>query len=107
MNTNSNVNFYLQMKKKYASIERYLTNIISEYDDLINLLNDKKLDTEYLRIFLEDYNNKKNEVLLFKKQINNQLLSCCDHEFIKDTVDCGLDGSYNIEYCLKCECNKE
>jgi hypothetical protein len=107
MNTNSNVKFYLQMKKKYDSIENYLTNIISEYDDLINLLNYKNLDTEYLREFLEDYNNKKNEVLLLKKQINDQLLSCCDHEFVKDTVDCGLDSSYNIEYCLKCECNKE
>jgi hypothetical protein len=95
------------MKKKYDSIENYLTNIISEYDDLINLLNYKNLDTEYLREFLEDYNNKKNEVLLLKKQINDQLLSCCDHEFVKDTVDCGLDSSYNIEYCLKCECNKE
>ncbi len=106
MDTNLNVNFYLQMKKKYTSIERYLTNIISEYDDLINLLNDKNLDTEYLREFLEDYNNKKIEVLLLKKQINDYLLSCCDHEFVQDTVDSGLDTYYNIEYCIKCECNK-
>lgn len=107
MDTYSKVNFYLQMKKKYASIEIYLTNIISEYDDLINLSNDNNVNTEYLRDFLEDYNNKKNEVLLLKKQINDELLSCCQHEFVKDTVDCGLDTSYNIEYCLKCECNKE
>ena len=107
MNNNSSVKCYLQIKKRYDLIERYLSNIISEYQDLINLSNDNNLDTEYLREFLEDYSNKKNEVLLLKKQINDELLSCCQHEFIKDTVDCGIDSSYNIEYCLKCECNKE
>ena len=107
MNNNSSVKCYLQIKKRYDLIERYLSNIISEYQDLINLSNDNNLDTEYLREFLEDYSNKKNEVLLLKKQINDELLLYCDHEFVKDIVDCGLDGSYNIEYCLKCECNKE
>ena len=107
MNLKSNVKFYLQIKKKYDFIERYLTNIISDYDDLINLSNDNNVDTEYLRYFLEDYNNKKNEVLLLKKQIKEELLLCCDHEFIHDTVDCGLDTSYSIEYCTKCECHKE
>ena len=107
MNLKSNVKFYLQIKKKYDFIERYLANIISDYEDLINLSNDNNVDTEYLREFLKDYNNKKNQVLLLKKQINDELLLCCDHEFIHDTVDCGLDTSYNIEYCLKCECHKE
>ena len=56
MNLKSNVKFYLQIKKKYDFIERYLTNIISDYEDLINLSNDNNVDTEYLRDFLKDYN---------------------------------------------------
>ena len=59
MNLKSNVKFYLQIKKKYDFIERYLANIISDYEDLINLSNDNNVDTEYLREFLKDYNNKK------------------------------------------------
>ena len=101
------VDFFLQMRKMYDSIETYLTVIIQKYDDLIEMSNENDIDVEYLYDFLKDYNNKKNEILLFKKKINDQLLLCCDHEFVKDTVDCGLDSSYSIEYCLKCECHKE
>ena len=99
--------FFLQMRKMYDSIETYLTVIIQKYDDLIEMSNENDIDVEYLYDFLKDYNNKKNEILLFKKKINDQLLLCCDHEFVKDTVDFGLDSSLNIEYCVICECNKE
>ena len=107
MHINSQTNFFLQMRKKYDLIEKYLTSIIAEYDNLIKLSTDANFDTEYLRDFLDDYNNKKIEIANLKKQINDQLLACCDHEFVKDTIDYGLDNTLNIEYCVKCECNKE
>jgi hypothetical protein len=107
MNTNSKVKFYLQMKKRYESIERFLENIISEYQDLINLSNDNNVGTEYLRDFLKEYTAKKYEVLLLKQQINYDLNSCCQHDFIRDTIDSGLDSCYNIEYCVNCEFLKE
>ena len=107
MDINSETKCFLQMRKQYDLIEKYLIGIIAEYDNLIILSNDKNFDTEYLREFLHDYNNKKIEIANLKKQINDQLLACCDHVFVKDTIDYGLDHTLNIEYCVKCECNKE
>ena len=111
------VDFFLQMRKMYNSIEIHLMEIIDKYDNLIELTkkdidvydneNNRIIDIEYLRNFVNDYNNKKKQVLLCKKYIYDSLLSCCEHEYVKDTIDVDLEYSINIEYCVKCECNKE
>ena len=111
------VAFFLQMRKMYNSIEIHLTELIDKYDNLIELTkndidvydneNNRIIDIEYLRNFVNDYNNKKKQVLLCKKYIYDSLLSCCEHEYVKDTIDVDLEYSINIEYCVKCECNKE
>jgi hypothetical protein len=105
------------MRKMYNSIEIHLTEIIEKYDNLIELTkkdidvydnkNNRIIDIEYLRNFVNDYNNKKKQVLLCKKCIYDSLLSCCEHEYVTDTIDVDLEYSINIEYCVKCECNKE
>jgi hypothetical protein len=111
------LDFFLQMRKMYNSIEIHLTEIIEKYDKLIELTkkdidvydneNNRIIDVEYLRNFVNDYNNKQKEVLLCKKYIYDSLLSCCEHEYVTDTIDVDLEYSINIEYCVKCECNKE
>jgi len=106
MDINSETKCFLQMRKQYDLIEKYLAGIITEYDNLIQLSNDNQLDTEYLRDFLHDYDNKKKEVETLKAKISDQLKACCDHDYVKDTIDYGADKTINIEYCSVCECNK-
>jgi hypothetical protein len=100
----ANTNYLIKMRRSYDFIERYLDNIINEYDDLIKLSNDNQVNATELQLFLNEYNKKKQGVLLMKEQINNTLMECCDHKFVTDTVDSGLDTSYSVEYCIKCEC---
>ena len=104
MQIDANTNYLVKLRHSYNFIERYLDNIISEYVDLIKLSNNNKVNATNLQLFLNDYNKKKKEVLLMKEQINNTLMECCDHKFVTDTVDSGLDTSYSVEYCIKCEC---
>jgi hypothetical protein len=105
------VDFYLQIKKKYDYIEIYLGEIIKNYDDLIELFNNNnsnnEVDNDIFTSFLDDYSNKKTQVLLMKKQINDQLMLRCKHEIISDTIDLDPEYSVNIKYCVKCECNIE
>ena len=100
------VNYFVKARKMYDLIERYLECIISEYDDLIQLSNNNNADISELIFCLNNYNKKKQEILLLKEQIHNILMNSCDHNFETHTVDFGLDSSCSIEYCLKCECHK-
>jgi hypothetical protein len=52
--------------------------------------------------FLEHYNSKMYETSNLKNKIDNIIQENCEHTFIYDTIDSGLDNSMSIHYCTKC-----
>jgi hypothetical protein len=34
---------------------------------------------------------------------NDKMVSCCQHDFVKDTIDIDCEKSQNITYCTICE----
>lgn len=118
--------FFYNMKKEFGDINYHLYKIVEIYDSLINdietlqKLENKEDDNteEYddtqeekegkkffklkLIEFKEQYNSKINETINLEKKIDNIIQDNCEHIYIYDTVDSGLDNSTSIEYCNKC-----
>jgi hypothetical protein len=118
MNTEYEIFFY-NMKKELGDINYHLYEITKIYDSLISGIENFKKDTpeeekeeeekegrKFLRLkfieFMELYNSKMNETTNMKNHIDNMIKENCEHTFIYDTIDSGLDNSMSIHYCTKC-----
>jgi hypothetical protein len=120
MNTEYEIFFY-NMKKELGHINYHLYEIIKVYESLISGINNFKKDTpedsdnqeeeekegqKFLKLkfieFMEHYNSKMNETTNMKNHIDNMIKENCEHTFIYDTIDSGLDNSMSIHYCTKC-----
>ena len=42
------------------------------------------------------------ETTAMKNKIEDLIKENCEHNFIDDTIDSGLDKTANIQYCTKC-----
>ena len=120
--------FFYNMKKEFGNINYHLYEIVKIYNSLItnieNLEKDEKCeklekdkedddDTQeekegkkILKMkffeFLEHYNSKIDETNTLEQKIDNMIQENCEHSYIYDIVDSGLDNSTSIEYCTKC-----
>jgi hypothetical protein len=126
MNTKYEI-FFNNMKKEFGEINYHLYEIVKIYDSLITGIDNFNQDTtekdnnkeeedaytqeekegkNFLKTklfeFMEHYRSKMDETSDFKKKIDNIIQANCEHTFIYDTVDSGLDNSTSIEYCTKC-----
>ena len=116
--------FFNNMKKELNDINYHLYEVIKIYDSLINSIDNFKTSNQdcednqedkegkqFLKIkfteFMEDYNSKMDETTNMKNHIDNMIKENCEHTYIDDTIDSGLDNSTNIEYCTKCYKVKE
>ena len=111
--------FFLNMKKELNNINYHLYEIIKVYDSLNTSIDNFKKDNpeehlnqeekegkQILKIkfieFMEYYNSKMDETTTMKNHIEDLIKENCEHNFIDDTIDSGLDKSANIQYCTKC-----
>lgn len=113
--SSTDIFFFNNMKKEMGNINFHLYEIIKIYESLITSLeniekdnqdNEEKegkilLKTKILE-FIELYNSKIIETTNVKNNINIMIQENCEHTYIYDTIDSGLDNSTNIEYCTKC-----
>lgn len=119
MNTEYEI-FFNNMKKELGYINYHLYEIIKIYESLTTGIDNFKKDTpedsdnqeeekegkNFLKLkfieFLEHYNSKMDETTNMKNYIDDMIKENCEHTFIYDTIDSGLDNSMSIHYCTKC-----
>ena len=119
MNTEYEI-FFNNMKKELGYIKYHLYEIIKIYESLTTGIDNFKKDTpedsdnqeeekegkNFLKLkfieFLEHYNSKMDETTNMKNYIDDMIKENCEHTFIYDTIDSGLDNSMSIHYCTKC-----
>jgi hypothetical protein len=111
--------FFLNMKKELNNINYHLYEIIKVYESLNTSIDNFKKDNpeedlnqeekegkQILRLkfieFMEYYNSKMDETTTMKNHIEDLIKENCEHNFIDDTIDSGLDKTANIQYCTKC-----
>ena len=111
--------FFLNMKKELNNINYHLYEIIKVYESLNTSIDNFKKDNpeedlnqeekegkQILRLkfieFMEYYNSKMDETTTMKNHIEDLFNENCEHNFIDDTIDSGLDKTANIQYCTKC-----
>ena len=112
--------FFNNMKKELGYINYHLYEIIKIYESLTTGIDNFKKDTpedsdnqeeekegkNFLKLkfieFLEHYNSKMDETTNMKNYIDDMIKENCEHTFIYDTIDSGLDNSMSIHYCTKC-----
>ncbi len=116
--------FFNNIKKELNDINYHLYEVVKIYDFLINSIDNFKTSTQdgednqedkegkqFLKIkfteFMEHYNSKMDETTNMKNHIDNMIKENCEHTYIDDTIDSGLDNSTSIEYCTKCYKVKE
>lgn len=93
---------FLNKKNQLNKIKNCLLEIVSIYEDIIsnNENNDIILDTVFSDI--RDYNIRIEEISASIEEANKMMISCCEHEFIDDSIDIDCEKSQNIRYCHIC-----
>lgn len=89
-------------KKQLNNIKSYLLEIVAIYEEIVhNNENNDILDNVFNNI--KDYNIKIDEINISIQEVNEMMISCCEHEFIDDSIDINCEKSQNIRYCSICE----
>lgn len=115
---NTEYDFFLKnMKKELSYINYHLYEITKIYASLISGIDNfnkdiseegdnKEEGKNFLKLkfieSMEHYNSKMDETINMKNYIENMIIENCEHTFIYDTIDSGLDNSMSIRYCTKC-----
>jgi hypothetical protein len=97
--------FFL-FKKRLNAIQYNLLEITATYDDIIS--NNEIYDisfSEMLKIetIKKNYEREIEDINTLIKVANDKMVSCCQHDFVKDTIDIDCEKSQNITYCTICE----
>ena len=89
------INFFIDTRNKAQQNLQFNLNL-----DLFKL----NLNCEEEKNILLEYENKNfNKVI---EQCNNYLKKNCDHCWIEDLIDIGIDDYKYVTYCQYCEINK-
>lgn len=100
--------FFL-FKKRLNAIQYNLLEITSIYDDIIskNEIYDIS-SSEMLEIsnIKKKYEREIEHINSLIKCANTKMVACCQHDFVKDTIDIDCEKSQNITYCTICEYTK-
>ena len=97
--------FFL-FKKRLNAIQYNLLEITSIYNDIISnneiydILADEMLKIENMKT---NYEREFEHITTLIQVENDKMVSCCQHDFVKDTIDIGCEKSQNITYCTICE----
>ena len=97
--------FFL-FKKRLNAIQYSLLEITSIYADIIS--NSEIYDippNEMLKIetMKKNYEDEIKDINTLLQAANDKMVSCCQHDFVKDTIDIDCERSQNITYCTICE----
>jgi hypothetical protein len=97
--------FFL-FKKRLNAVQYNLLEITSIYDDIISnnevydIPNDEMLKMENMK---KNYEQEIEDINTLIQVANDKMVSCCQHDFVKDTIDIDCEKSQNITYCTICE----
>jgi hypothetical protein len=97
--------FFL-FKKRLNAIQYNLLEITSIYNDIIanNKIYDIPCD-EMAKIeqLKKNYELEIEDINTLIQVANDKMVSCCQHDFVKDTIDVDCEKSQTITYCTICE----
>ena len=110
------VDYFLFSKKKHEIINNNLKEIISIYDELIEITKlqtenhetyDKEEDIKLYEEFKDEYENHLTLTTHISKTLADISCSMCNHNYILDLIDVTPDKSMMIEYCQNCGHTKQ
>jgi hypothetical protein len=97
--------FFL-FKKRINAIKYHMLEITSIYTEFISnkeiydIPNDEMLKMENMK---KNYEQEIEAINTLVQVANDKMVSCCQHDFVKDTIDIDCEKSQNITYCTICE----
>lgn len=97
--------FFL-FKKRINAIKYHMLEITSIYTEIISnkeiydIPNDEMLKMENMK---KNYEQEIEAINTLVQVANDKMVSCCQHDFVKDTIDIDCEKSQNITYCTICE----
>lgn len=108
------------MKEKYEKIRSNIYEIITSYEEMIDLLsaellncpNDKNMtyELELMMHGKKSYEDKIKQIDVFLNLVNKKaqkrMISLCNHDFIDDYIDVDVERTEKITYCRKCHTTK-
>jgi len=103
----TNINYFLFLKKKYEKILYSLIYIDELYEEIITSDETVNEDVEYEIISQKENQNKINHIKKTIEFINEQIIHTCNHNFIEDVIDISQENSQTITYCTICDYTKE
>jgi hypothetical protein len=100
----------IYLKNKYMEINDNLLSIIDIYNDMIvNYTKMNEYEYPPVRDLLKRKYYYEIHSNLIKKTINELIQETCNncqHDFVSDYIDTGIDSSQKITYCTICEYTK-
>jgi len=100
------INYFLSSKKKLQKVLSHLNEIKLSYCE-IQIERGDFINSEYIHDEIYEYEKKISELELIIENINQIILSNCEHTFVEDLIDITPDRSQHITYCTVCEYTKE
>jgi len=97
--------FFL-FKKRLNAIQYNLIEITSIYHAIISkneIYNMSPIEMFDMLTIKEKYEREIEDINTLIKVANDKMVSCCQHDFVKDTIDIDCEKSQNITYCTICE----
>lgn len=94
---------------KYNEIRYNLLNIINVYDDIIVNCSGKIKECDPVRELLKRkyyYEIHFNTIQKTIDELKETIYNNCQHEFVTDYIDTGIDTTQKITYCSICEYTK-
>ncbi len=109
--------FLIELKNKNNELIYKISENITMYNEIIDFINEQNNEQNKenininpillnYQICIKDQTNSLNCLNLNKKNIINQIQTCCEHTFEYDLIDITPDTSKTIFYCTKCEFTK-
>jgi hypothetical protein len=116
--------YYINLKNMYQQVINNLDDIINNYYNLLKISQNAITQNFTEDIRFTNINNILNECIFFEKKIFNYtqerkyiickkeecekyIYELCEHEFVVDFIDIGLEKTKNITYCKICEYTKK
>ena len=94
-------NIFFLKKKQYLKLIDKINYMIETYKTL------RELDiNEDYSMYINFYDRQKIDIYNKINECNKNLHKLCNHQFVEDVIDYGLDSSQYIKYCILCECQE-
>jgi hypothetical protein len=101
--------YFLLSRKIYQKILNEINQVISTYDELLELTDEHRfdIDDELYNTIVPDKNSNiliknKNHILRLRDICDKNIEHLCQHDFEQDSIDITSEKSQTIEYCTIC-----